>query len=320
MSSALSFPPQATGQASAPSRRRRSAALRSTAPHVLLVANANASGIAGNGDRVALAAAAIARHGGLVETRLTSSVEELGQLLSEESRRVALLGGDGSVHAAANVPGLKPELALLPAGKANNLAHGLGIPIDLDAAAKLAVSGSARPVDAIAASTATRRYVAVEGISLGFHAYARSAYHGSNSADLGAGVSAALGAVRRFHPIAAAVQSDDRLEVVPFGQLFVANFPLYGPGLHVAPADPSDGLLDLVAIEASHRRELPTMLARLRHGTHLGRSGVRHWRARRVRIATGGRAPIIADTTNLGFGPVELSVQPGALRIVSPAV
>ena len=60
------------------------------------------------------------------------------------------------------------------------------------------------------------------------------------------------------------------------------------------------------------------MLTRLRRGTHLGRPGVRHWRAEHVRIATGGRAPIIADTTNLGFGPVDLRVERGALAVVAP--
>jgi diacylglycerol kinase (ATP) len=300
--------------------RRRVSHLRSTTPNLVLVANANASGIAGRTGIVDGASSALRRYGARVETRLTGSVDELATLISEESRRLVLLGGDGSVHAAANVAGPKPELALMPAGKANNLARGLGIPVDLDAAARLAVSGWARPVDAILASTPSRRYVAVEGVSIGFHAYARASYRADNSADLGAGVAAALGAVRRFHSLAAAVQSDDELEVVRFGQLFVVNFPLYGPGLRVAPgADPADGLLDLVSVEATRRRELPAMLARLKNGTHLDRPGARHWQARRVRIATGGHAPIIADTTNMGFGPVDLTVAPGALMVVAPA-
>jgi diacylglycerol kinase (ATP) len=303
----------------APARpRRRPSHLRSTSPQVILVANANASGIAGRNGVVDAAAEALRRHGGIVETRLTGSIDELAALVSEQSRRLVLLGGDGSVHAAANVLGPKPELALLPAGKANNLAHGLGIPLDLDAAARLAVSGATRPVDGILASTPSRRYLAVEGVSIGFHAYARASYRADNSADLGAGVAAALGAVRRFHSISAAVQSDDALEVIRFGQLFAVNFPLYGPGLRVAPsADPGDGLLDLVSVEASRRRDLPGMLTRLKHGTHLDRSEARHWQARHARIATGGQAPIIADTTNLGFGPVDLTVVPGALDIVT---
>ena len=298
----------------------RSARPRSTSPPLLLVANANASGLAGRRGVVEGALQLLEQSGGRVEARVTSSIEELAALVSTERRRLVLLGGDGSVHAVANVPGPKPEIGLLPAGKANNLARGLGIPLELDAAARLAASGSPRPIDLIAAQTAERRYLAVEGVSLGYQAYARARYHGTNSADLAAGVTAGVGALRRFHPIAAAVQSDDALEVVRLSQLFVVNFPLYGPGLRVAPgADPADGVLDLVNVETTGRMPLVRMLARMRQGTHLGLPGVRHWRASRIRIATGGLAPVIADTTNLGFGAVELSVERGGLSIVAPA-
>jgi diacylglycerol kinase family enzyme len=59
------------------------------------------------------------------------------------------------------------------------------------------------------------------------------------------------------------------------------------------------------------------MLLRLRRGTHLGRPGTETWRARSVRIATGEESPVIADTTNLGPGPVTLEVAPGALSLVT---
>ena len=57
---------------------------------------------------------------------------------ARRERRVVLLGGDGSVHALANLAGHKPEVALLPAGRANNIAHSLGIPIALADAARVA--------------------------------------------------------------------------------------------------------------------------------------------------------------------------------------
>lgn len=38
--------------------------------------------------------------------------------------------------------------------------------------------------------------------------------------------------------------------------------------------------------------------------------------AKRIRIATSGRSPIIAHSTNLGPGPVELAVEPAALEVV----
>jgi diacylglycerol kinase (ATP) len=291
--------------------------LRSLSPAVLMVANANASGIVTHPEVVDGARRLLRSTGARVDVHLTSTIDELGALLSEAGRRVVLLGGDGSLHAAANLPGPKPELALMPAGRANNVARSLGIPTDLSAAARLAVAGATRPLDLIAARTATRRHLVVEGVSAGFHALARADYHGSNSSDVGAAVRAGIGAVARFKPLVVGLEVDGEFQVLRIGQLFAANLPLFGPGLHVAPgADPADGLIDVVAIDLAGRRSLIPLASRLRRGDHLGRPGVTRVSARKIRIATGGRSPIIADTTNLGSGTVELTVLPGALEIV----
>jgi diacylglycerol kinase (ATP) len=294
--------------------------LRSLSPAVVMVANANASGIVRHPEVVDGARRLLRSTGARVDLHLTSTIDELGELLSEAGRRVVLLGGDGSLHAAANLPGPKPELALLPAGRANNVARSLGIPTDLSAAARLAVAGASRSLDLIAARTATRRYLVVEGVSAGFHALARADYHGTNSSDVGAALRAGIGAVARFKPLIVGLEVDGEFQVLRIGQLFAANLPLFGPGLHVAPgADPADGLIDVVAIDVAGRRSLIPLASRLRRGDHLGRRGVTRVSARKIRIATGGRSPIIADTTNLGSGTVELTVLPGALQIVGAA-
>ena len=300
--------------------RFRARHLRDLAPPILLIANANASGIAGRRDVVDGAAELLRGRGARVDVRVTSSLDELESVVRGEERRLALLGGDGSLHAVANVNGPKPELALLPAGRANNVAHALGVPSDLAAASALAAAGATRSLDAISVRTATRRHIAVEGVSVGFHAIARAGYHGANSGDTFAGIATGLRALARFEPTGVAIESDGTLELRRVSQLFVANLPLYGPRLQVAPAaDATDGELDLVEVGPLGRAGLISMLARLRRGTHVDHPAVRMWRARRIRIATGGRSPIIADTTNISDGTVELEVVPGALSVVAAA-
>jgi diacylglycerol kinase (ATP) len=290
---------------------------RSLAPHLLLVANANASGIVRRPELVGGAASLLRGAGARVEPLLTSSPDELRAVLAAAERRVVLLGGDGSLHAAANVPGAKPELALLPAGRANNVARSLGVPLDLRAAARLAVAGRAQALDAIAARTPATRYLAVEGVSVGFHAQARAGYRGTNSANVGAAAKTGVRALARFRPVTLGLDVDGAARSVRVAQLFVVNTPLVGPGLRVAPgADPGDGRLDLVTLEAESRPALLALIPHLRRGTHLGRPGVRHVRAARIRIATGGRSPVIADTTDLGPGMVELTVERGAIAVV----
>jgi diacylglycerol kinase (ATP) len=302
----------------APARAPRR--LRSLSPQLLLVANGNASGLNRHPELVAQSASLLRTAGARVETLVTSTLDELELVLAGAERRVVLLGGDGSLHAAANTPGPKPELALIPGGKANNVARSLGVPLELRAAARLAVEGSAHAIDAISAKSATQRYLAVEGVSVGFHALARSQYKAKNSADTAAGIRAGLGALARFEPMTMAVGLDGSCELMRLSQLFVVNMPLFGPGLHVAPdADPSDGLLDVVAIEGGGRLSLLSLAAGLRRGTHLGREGVRSFRAGTVRVSTRGASPVIADTTDLGSDTVELSVVPHALEVVGRA-
>jgi diacylglycerol kinase (ATP) len=286
---------------------------------LLLVANANASGLTGNRAIVDDAASALRSFGARVESRLTRSARELDELVSEEERRVVLFGGDGTLHAVANIQGHKPEIALLPRGRANNIARALGVPLDLQAAARLAVQGIAHPLDGIAVKAPGLSMTALEGVSVGFHAQARARYHGVNSADTAAGAAAALSAFAHFEPISVALEIDGELEVRRLGQLFVLNFPFFGPRLPVARgADPGDGALEVVELEAAGRSGLALELARLRRGTHLGHQGARIRTASRIRIATGGQSPIVADTTVIARGPVELAVRPRTIRVVGP--
>jgi diacylglycerol kinase family enzyme len=313
MSAVQALAPRAlapSASAAAPSR------LRTLSPHLLLVANGNASGLNRRPHLVKDSAQLLRTAGARVETRVTTSLEELDWLLASAERRVVLLGGDGSVHAAANSTA-QAELALLPAGGANNIARSLGIPADFASAARLAVAGRARAIDAIQVTTASSRTIAVEGISVGFHAMARTHYSAKNSADVAEGIRAGFRAVSGFQAPTIALALDGACSLVTIAQLFVANMPLYGPRLHVAPADPADDLLDVVAISGG-RRTLLSLAPRLRRGTHLTHDAVTHTRARTVRISTGGRSPIIADTTNVG-DRAELAVLPGALDIVGGA-
>jgi diacylglycerol kinase (ATP) len=297
-------------------------ALRAGSAHrdLVLVANGSASGLGRSHTALQAARRALALHGVRVETFRTESVAELASVWPDfGERRVVLLGGDGTVHAAANLPLGPPELALLPAGRANNIARALGIPLDLRAAAELASTGRARPIDLISARSDTRTYLAVEGVSVGLHAVARASYRAPNSADAAAALRSGLSALRGFDGVALCVSSDGAPEMLSVGQLFVANLPLYAFGLRVAPAArPDDRLLDVVALPWRGRAQVVPTLLRLRRGTHLDRPGTRAWTAGRVRIATGGRSPVIADTTNLGTGPVTLEAAPGALSLVAP--
>jgi diacylglycerol kinase (ATP) len=284
---------------------------------LLLLANANASGV-GDGALREARDALVAR-GVNVEAYATAAPDDFHQALAGAAgRRVALLGGDGSLHAAVNRGFAACEFALLPAGGANNVATSLGIPTELDEAAALAVDGKPRRLDLIDVVCGGVSYCAVEGVSVGVHAVARAHYRSGNSTDALAALRAGAEAVRHFTgTTVTAVFGGERLRV-RVAQLFVANFPLYAFGLEVAPeASPDDGRLELVVNRWSGRTALIPLLVRLRRGTHVERSKTLSWSVDRVTIDP-GVSPIVADSTNLGREPADISVKPGALKVVAP--
>jgi diacylglycerol kinase family enzyme len=289
---------------------------------VELVVNANASGNGAAGEVVARATHALRDAGARVSARLTADEQELAAAVREaEDRRIVLVGGDGTVHALANLDlELLPPTALLPAGRANNVARALGIPVDWTAAAQLAVRGRATEVDALHVVTPTRSLYAVEGVSAGFHAAARHRYDGKNSGDLIAGIRALADQLREFRPGRIELRVDGvTLFDGQAAQLFLSNLPFFGFGFHVDPvADPFDGRLEAIVLEAQTRRDVVRMLAAARRGRHLGRPGVTWSAATRAHLEQ--PVPLVADAQPLGVTTAVVTVAPKRLRLVAPEV
>ena len=88
---------------------------------------------------------------GCFDVRSVSSIgvtQAVRQAIEAGATRVAAVGGDGTVSAAAGaVVGTGVELVVIPAGTLNHFARDHGIPTDLDAACAVATSPATRDVD-----------------------------------------------------------------------------------------------------------------------------------------------------------------------------
>lgn len=259
---------------------------------------------------------------------VTGSERELWDVLrsaDELDQRVVLVGGDGTIHAAANAPLPRlPELALVPTGRANNIARALGIPVARGEALAVAAGAPAQPIDALRVATPDRFIYAVEAVSAGFQAEARSGYEAENSADLVQGLKALVRAVRRYRPYGASVELGEpaeapaasRLRSSAAAQLFLSNLPYFGFGFEVDPgADHSDGRLEAILIEARGRGRLVRLLAAARRGRHIGRRGVSRVSATRARLTE--PLPLVADAVPLGVTTATVSVETARLRVAS---
>jgi diacylglycerol kinase (ATP) len=283
------------------------------------VVNGRASGV-GDAETTAAEVVAMLQEQGRAATGAVTLTEaglwEALRAAAATGRRVVLVGGDGSLHSAANAPLSRlPELALVPAGRANNVARALAIPTGRGGAVAVAAHAPARPLDALLVQTPERRLYAVEAVSAGFQAAAREGYGGANSSDMRAGVRALVRAVREYAPYEVRGRVDhEQLSSRTAAQLFLSNLPYFGFGFEVDPgADPADGRLEAILIEARTRPALLRLLAASYRGRHLGRPGVRRIAGRSAELAE--PLPLVADATPLGTTTATVSVEPARLRL-----
>lgn len=112
-----------------------------------------------------------------------------------------------------------------------------------------------------------------------------------------------------------AIRSDQPTILAAFG-----NTPIYGGGMKIAPhARMDDGQLDVCVIGGVDRFKLACMFPTVYFGRHLRIREVEYFQTRRVRVETERPLDIYADGEFVCRTPVEIAVQPGALRVVVSA-
>jgi diacylglycerol kinase family enzyme len=281
---------------------------------------------AGSADEESLAAA-VARLERVAPVALarTGSDDEIdGAVERAGDRLVVVAGGDGSVHAVAgrmaarDLLGSVP-LALVPLGTGNDLARGVGIPLDPPAAADLAASGvAARPTDLVVDDAGG---VVVNAVHAGLGAAA--AERASDLKDALGPLAYPLGAL-----IAGARERGWDLEVEVDGRVVhrgpalmvgIGNGPSIGGGTDLFPgASVDDGWVDVVVVTAVGAGARVAFGGALRAGTHLERDDVLPVRGRAVVV----RGEAVRHNADGELGePVRerrYRVAPGAWRLVRP--
>ena len=267
---------------------------------LLVITNAEA----GTSDEERLSEAiAVLRQKASVEVARTSNPGELdGVLHRAGGRTVVVAGGDGSLHAVVTALHRRHELAettlaLLPMGTGNDFARGNGIPLEIEDAARLVLSGRPRPVDLLVDETGS---IVVNNVHVGVGAQAsRKAAKWKtllgavgvgklNLGRLGYPIGAALSA---FHPPNWRLRIEVDGRVVndvdrPVLMVAIGNGSNVGGGTEVNPdADPADGLLDVMISRAVKPTAKVGYVLRLRKGEHDERDDVVTLRGTSVKVS-----------------------------------
>jgi diacylglycerol kinase (ATP) len=244
-------------------------------------------------------------------------IEEIHEAVVSGVDRVVVAGGDGSiapVAAAAGAAGL--PLAVLPAGTANDFARRMELPHELWAACALAVRGTRLRELELGWLNRERPFVNVASAGLP----APAAERASSWKRLLGPLSYALGAVAAgltAKPFTCLVDCDGReLLAGEAWQVTVAASGAFGAGAVLEHADPTDGRLEVVGIEAGPRAGLVGLAYRLRSG-----SVADHPRAFRascttaeVRVPVGTRFNVDGEVVTTGSA--RFTAQPAAFRLV----
>jgi len=234
------------------------------------------------------AVAVLAGHG---PTRLLRA-EGTDVLAEVGDDRLVIAGGDGSVHAVVarlHADGRLADtpLALVPLGTGNDLARGIGIPLDPAEAAERAATGAPRPQDLLVDDAGG---IVVNAVHAGV---------GADAAARSEGLKDRLGALA--YPAGAVaegitargwsltVEVDGSPLDLPGDRVLLAgvgNGPSIGGGTRLFPdARTDDGFLDVVVSCATGPAARTAFALALRKGTHLERDDVVTARGTTARIA-----------------------------------
>src|SRR5438067_3680542 len=224
------------------------------------------------------------RIAGTVAARLRDHVDSLDLLVAESAAEfraqmaardgdldaLSVLGGDGTAHEALQFCAqTSTAFGVVPTGSGNDLARGLGLPLDpraaMDAMTAALHTGRRRRVDLGLVGRTWFATVLCAGFDAAVTARARgmSWPRGPRRYDLA--VLAELAS--SWHSEHLVVEADSETFELDATMIAIGNTRCYGGGIPICPrARPDDGLFDVTILGRISRWEAITMLPRMRTG------------------------------------------------------
>lgn len=297
-------------------------------PTARLIVNPTSGG--GRGAKIAhQASLELQRRGCPHEVLYSNSPTEPGvlahQAVADGCTLVVGVGGDGLTHAVANsLVGTPATLGIIPAGRGNDIARGLGIPLRLTEACELIAqygAPPAQPVPRIDVGQAHERYFfSVALVGLAAEINRRSNLMGRFRFNAVYSILTVL-SVFLSAPQMFTIRCDGHEQRCYSWLIAVGNSWSSGRGMQLVPgAQVDDGVLDACVAHGMGKWELLLRaFPRVFNGTHVYLTGIESLRGREMVIRSETPGDIYADGERLGPLPVTLRAIPQALSVIRPA-
>jgi diacylglycerol kinase (ATP) len=269
---------------------------------------------------------------------------------ADQADIILLFGGDGTIHRhLSQLVKLGLPVLVVPAGSGNDFARALGLrrvrdslvawrrfcvgqdnvrTIDLGVVTALADAGGAPSTNAQGRSAphgSQRYFCSVAGIGLDSEVARRANAlprwlrgHGGYALTLAP-------AIFRFAAFPMKILTADvaggwttRIDQPTILAAF-ANTWTYGGGMKIAPhALVDDGLLDVCVVGAVDPFKLACLFPTVYFGRHLGIREVEYFQSARLLLETERPLDVYADGEYVCHTPVEVTIQPGGLKVLTP--
>jgi|SRR5579883_2086201 len=259
------------------------------------------------------------------ETTRPGEITERAMQAARENRPVIIVGGDGSLHEAANgilASGTRVPLGIVPAGSGNDYAcNTLKLPRDPAVAVERAFNG--RLVDADAGCVNGHYFV--NSCSIGLDADIAVTVGWMKKYPLMSGkrlytLSAVLQLVLGYHRcpwLTFRLDGEQGSEVERQYMLMAITVgPTYGAGFRINPtADYADGLLDVCTIDWTPLPRALKLLPVVQRGEHANLPEVTFYRTQTVSIQSRQAVNIQMDGETTQVSRLNAHVLPGALWV-----
>ena len=252
-----------------------------------------------------------------IETKSLEHAAEEARLAAERGETPTTVGGDGLVRQVAGaLRGTETPVAIIPAGRGNDFARVLGIPLDPVDAARVALEGDVRVVDV--AEVNGTPFIGIA--SLGYDSDANKI---ANEARLVRGnfvyVYAGLRALVRWKPATFTAVVDGQSHTVRGYGVAVGNSKAYGGGMYLLPhAELDDGKLEVLMDEDHSKLTFLGDIVRCFKGKHIGLPYVHLFQGSVVEVSADRPFTVYADGDALATTPATMRVEPRCLRVVVP--
>lgn len=241
--------------------------------------------------------------------------------------RVIAIGGDGTLNEVLgglmriDAGGRRPALGYVPAGTANAAAPAFGLSSPPERVAAALPDAEARPVDVgMVRHDGTERPFLL-WFGAGYDAVVIDALNSRRTGHMGLGglargMPGVVRAVHRYDAPDVSVMAEGRPHETA-ASVIVTNVAAMGFGATaVDTADPFDGRMDLLTVPRTGTLGLGALWLRMMTSSLHSARGVRHGLVTRVRLESEGEVPFQLDGEPAGTLPVEIRVEPGAVRLL----